>query len=185
MSVNQLAFRFFEKEMERVLPKPFLKWAGGKSHLLEQFTPFFPKHFQTYYEPFAGSAAVYWQLFRLRERNEIQFSRAKLTDKNEELVNCYQVVRDDVDQLIALLAAHREQHSKAYYYKVRGLDVNGLSSIERAARFIYLNKTCYNGLYRVNRSGQFNVPMGSYKNPRIFDADELTRASREIIVANL
>jgi len=163
-----------------MFPKPFLKWAGGKSQLLEQLTPFFPKEFLRYCEPFIGSAAVYWHLFSLREKGIIRFGNSRLTDSNVELINCYRVVRDEVAGLIEKLTIHRKQHEKAYYYQIRALKVNELSPVDRAARFIYLNKTCFNGLYRVNRSGQFNVPIGSYKNPAIFDADELIDASKTL-----
>lgn len=123
---------------------------------------------------------MYWHLFGLREKGQTHFCSAQLSDSNEELMNCYRMVRDNVYDLIELLSTHRERHNKDYYYKIRALKTEQLSEIERAARFIYLNKTCYNGLYRVNRSGQFNVPMGSYKNPTIFDADELITSSQAL-----
>jgi DNA adenine methylase len=167
----------FEIQVQRIFPKPFLKWAGGKSQLLEQLTPLLPKNFSRYGEPFTGSAAVYWHLFTLREKRSLLFTDARLTDSNTELINCYAVVRDNVNELIEKLSTHREKHDKEYYYHTRALKVQHLSSIDRAARFIYLNKTCFNGLYRVNRSGQFNVPMGSYKDPTIFDVEELKNAS--------
>ncbi len=155
--------------------RPFLKWAGGKGQLLDQFALLYPRSFENYHEPFMGSAAVYFHLCSsgLIKRAK----RARLTDSNVELVNCYRVVRDEVDALIELLAEHKRRHSREHYYQVRGQRPQALSPLEAAARFIYLNKTCYNGLYRVNRRGQFNVPMGSYKNPAILDAEELRRAS--------
>lgn len=104
----------------------------------------------------------------------------RLADSNTELVNCYQVVRDDVPALMEKLTKHREQHQQDYYYQIRAQHVSELSPVERAARFIYLNKTCYNGLYRVNRAGQFNVPLGRYKNPAIFDEAVLQSASRAL-----
>lgn len=156
--------------------RPFLKWAGGKGQLLGQFAGLYPCQFAGYHEPFVGSAAVYFHLCGLRT----PIRRARLTDSNAELVNCYTMVRDDVDSLIASLAKHRQQHSPDHYYEVRAQTPDALREVERAARLIYLNKTCYNGLYRVNRQGQFNVPMGSYKNPRIFDPAELRRASRAL-----
>ncbi len=162
------------------VPKPFLKWAGGKSQLLEPMTPFFPQEFFRYGEPFTGSAAVYWRLFALRETGALHFTGARLTDSNAELVNGYIIVRDEVAALIELLTQHRSRHDKAYYYQVRALRAEGLSPLERAARLIYLNKTCFNGLYRVNRAGRFNVPMGRYENPRIFDTDDLLNASRAL-----
>lgn len=178
MLINQPLL--FEVQAKRLFPKPFLKWAGGKTQLLDQLTELFPENFFRYCEPFMGSAAVFWQIFGLREKEKVNFSLARITDTNAELVNTYCVVRDDVKALIQLLFAHRKNHSKEYYYEVRALHPGRLSNIERAARFIYLNKTCFNGLYRVNRSGQFNVPMGSYKDPAIFDVDELVTASQAL-----
>src|SRR3972149_2075384 len=168
----------FDVQTTRIFPKPFLKWAGGKSQLLVQLTPFFPKEFSRYCEPFTGSAAVYWHLFTLREKGALSFKDSRLTDSNAELINCYSIVRDEVTELIKKLTLHRKQHEKGYYYQIRALKVKELSPIDRAARFIYLNKTCFNGLYRVNRFGQFNVPMGSYKDPGIFDIEELINASK-------
>lgn len=163
-----------------IAPKPFLKWAGGKTQLLSQIAPHFPAEFNHYCEPFTGSAAVYWRLYSLREQGRAQFSGARLADSNTELINCYQVVRDDAAGLIEKLTNHRQQHQKDYYYHIRAQQVTDLSPVDRAARFIYLNKTCYNGLYRVNRAGQFNVPMGRYQNPAIFDAAALHSASRAL-----
>jgi DNA adenine methylase len=178
MLINQPLL--FEIQTKRIFPKPFLKWAGGKTQLIDQLSDLFPKNFSRYCEPFAGSAAVYWHMFGLREREKIKFKSARISDSNSELINTYQIVRDDVERLIQLLFAYRKNHSKEYYYKTRALHPNRLSDVERAARFIYLNKTCFNGLYRVNRSGQFNVPMGSYKDPTIFDGDELMIASQAL-----
>ncbi|HRQ38419.1 MAG TPA: DNA adenine methylase [Chloroflexota bacterium] len=161
-------------------PKPFLKWAGGKTQLLSQIAPHFPTEFNHYCEPFTGSAAVYWHLYSLREQGVVHFSDVHLADSNAELVNCYQVVRDEVDALIEQLTQHRQQHQQTYYYQIRAQNTAELSPVARAARLIYLNKTCYNGLYRVNRAGQFNVPMGRYKNPAIFDTTALQSASRAL-----
>ncbi|MFN3491349.1 MAG: DNA adenine methylase, partial [Anaerolineales bacterium] len=178
MLINQPLL--FEIQTKRIFPKPFLKWAGGKTQLLDQLTDLFPKNFSRYSEPFAGSAAVYWHIFSLREKEKIKFVSARIADSNAELINTYQVVRDNVEALIQLLLEHRKNHNKEYFYKTRALITRNLSDVERAARFIYLNKTCFNGLYRVNRSGQFNVPMGSYKDPTIFDADEMMIASEAL-----
>ncbi|MGB6837813.1 MAG: DNA adenine methylase [Dehalococcoidia bacterium] len=154
---------------------PFIKWAGGKTQLLPQLGPAVPKAFKTYYEPFAGSAAMFFWL--RRERGTFP---AVLMDLNPELVNCYQVVRDNVKALIPLLARHQRQHGKRHYYQVRDLEPQSLRREDRAARFIYLNKTCYNGLYRVNSQGKFNVPMGSYKNPAILETEVLLAASQAL-----
>jgi DNA adenine methylase len=161
--------------LPRVAARPFLKWAGGKRQLLEQFAPLYPQRVERYIEPFAGSAAVF---FDLRERCELGF--AALSDGNEELINCYQVVRDDVESLIRKLRTHKRRHHEsfpAHYYDVRSLDPDSLSPLERAARLIYLNKTGYNGLYRVNARGGFNVPVGSYKDPPVCDPALLRTAS--------
>jgi DNA adenine methylase len=155
--------------------KPFLKWAGGKQQLLAQYEPYFPTNFDRYCEPFIGGGAVFFHLWNTGRLP----GRASLFDNNEELINTYVVARDSVDELIEGLEGHREKHCREYYYEIRNLDRQNiaLSNVERAARTIYLNKTCYNGLYRVNRKGQFNVPMGSYKNPKIFDKEVLRTAS--------
>ena len=152
--------------LQSVYPRPFLKWAGGKGRLIQQYIPFFPRHFSTYYEPFLGGGAVFFHLLP---------TRSFLMDINPELVNVYCCVRDHVEALISLLELHRDRHCAEYYYQVRSQAVG--SSVERAARLIYLNKTCFNGLYRENSKGQFNVPMGSYKNPAVCDPELLQAAS--------
>jgi DNA adenine methylase len=152
---------------------PFLKWAGGKNQIFDQLRPFFPTKFQSYFEPFVGSAAVFFNLRRIHG----QFS-ATLTDRNGDLINCYEVTRDHLQTLISGLENHKRNHSEKHYYRLRDHDPAKLSAVQRAARFIYLNKTCYNGLYRVNKSGKFNVPIGSYTNPGIFDEENLTAASK-------
>ncbi len=141
--------------------------------MLPQLAPLFPPQFTGYHEPFVGSAAVYFHLHGLRGR----MGRVRLTDSNAELINCYRIIQDRVDAVIELLARHKKKHSRNYYYEIRTRMPNELDEAQRAARFIYLNKTCYNGLYRVNSKGQFNVPMGRYKNPGVFDPDGLRRAS--------
>jgi len=158
--------------------KPFLKWAGGKQQLLTQFEQYFPVRFNRYLEPFVGGGAVFFHLWNTGKLPE----HVLLFDTNAELINTYKVVRDSVDELIELLAIYKKSHQRAYYYEIRNLDRQHvrLSDVERAARTIYLNKTCYNGLYRVNRNGQFNVPMGSYKNPTILHAETIKTASRAL-----
>ncbi|HTY56767.1 MAG TPA: DNA adenine methylase [Candidatus Binataceae bacterium] len=157
-------------------PAPFLKWAGGKTQLLPYLTSMLPKRFENYAEPFVGSAALFFWL----KRNRDSF-QARLFDRNDELVNCYVTVRDQIERLIPLLEELRDRHGKRFYYKVRSQRPQSLSELERAARLIYLNKTCFNGLYRINSQGQFNVPIGSYKRPRIFDDGALRAASRALI----
>lgn len=154
--------------------RPFLKWAGGKQQLLRQLSPLLPPSFAGYAEPFVGSGALF---FHLRTTGRLR-GRVMLSDSNPDLINTYQVIRDDIEGLIDLLAGHRRHHSREHYYDIRALDRNGrsLDAVERAARTIYLNRTCYNGLYRVNRRGQFNVPMGSYRNPTILQERVLRAA---------
>ncbi|HSM82740.1 MAG TPA: DNA adenine methylase [Nodosilinea sp.] len=157
-------------------PRPFLKWAGGKGRLLSQYEPFFPAQIDTYYEPFLGGGAVFFHLAgRVR--------RAVLGDINPELVNVYRCVRDEVEALIRHLREHQRWHSPDYYYQVR--QRQGRSPVERAARLIYLNKTCYNGLYRENSQGHFNVPVGKYKNPAICDPSLLRAASAALQIAEI
>jgi DNA adenine methylase len=151
-------------------PVPFLKWAGGKSQLLSSFEPFLPKRFNRYLEPFVGGGAMFFNIYGRNDRLS-----ASLSDLNSELINCYSAVRDNVEELIDVLKQHRNE--REYFYEIRSLDTQKLSSLERAARLIYLNKTCFNGLYRVNSRGQFNVPFGSYKNPRTCDEENLRAAS--------
>lgn len=150
-------------------PRPFLKWAGGKGQLLSQYQPFFPTNFDQYYEPFLGGGALF---FRLLPR------QAVLTDINPELVNVYCCVRDRVEALIDQLAHHHHLHSREHYYKVRSTPSQ--IAVEQAARFIYLNKTCFNGLYRENSKGEFNVPMGRYKAPRICHPELLRSVSQAL-----
>lgn len=147
-------------------PRPFLKWAGGKGQLLRQFQPLLPTSFGHYFEPFAGGAALFFCL---------QPKRATLTDVNAELIDCYRAVRDRVDEVITALRRHT--YDEAHYYRVRDLDPASLSLPERAARTIFLNKTGFNGLYRVNSAGRFNVPFGRYVNPAICNEPQLRACS--------
>ena len=152
------------KTKRNSLLQPYLKWAGGKRQLLPEIGKHIPKSYNTYYEPFVGAGAV---LFDLRPE------KAVINDVNSELVNTYKVIKsiDGVRALIELLKFHKENNSKEYFYKVRDEDrqedYQDKSPVEKAARLIYLNKTCFNGLFRVNSQGQFNVPFGNYKNPNI------------------
>ncbi|WP_017655491.1 DNA adenine methylase [Fortiea contorta] len=150
-------------------PRPFLKWAGGKSRLIQQYIPYFPANYQTYYEPFIGGGAVFFYL---------QPSAAILTDINAELITTYRCVRDRVEDLICLLQEHQNRHNRDYYYSVRANIAK--TELEQAARLIYLNKTCYNGLYRVNSQGKFNVPLGRYNNPHICQENLLRAASKTL-----
>jgi DNA adenine methylase len=156
---------------ERAPVSPFLKWAGGKSGLIAQFEPLFPRRFRRYFEPFLGSAAVFFHL---------QPEGALLSDLNPRLIDCYQAVREHLEAVIHHLEALRRSHCKDQYYQVRKQFNHrpDLPLAERAAIQIYLNKTCFNGLYRENRRGHFNVPVGRYRNPGIFDADNLQVVSQ-------
>lgn len=159
-------------------PRPFLKWVGGKSQLLSELLVRTPKNFGHYFEPFFGGGAFF---FRLSP------NKSYLSDINPELINTYHVVRDQCEDLIESLGQHR--YERNYFYRIREADraanFSSWSEVERAARFIYLNKTCFNGLYRVNSKGQFNVPFGRYKNPKIFDSDQLRRCSRALQNVNI
>ncbi len=146
--------------------EPFLKWAGGKARLLPQLAPLLPRRMGRYFEPFVGGGALF---FRTAP------AEAVLGDINPDLVNVYRCVRDDLPGVIRELRRHRFE--KNHYYAVRAQDPATLSPAQRAARMIYLNRSCFNGLYRVNRRGQFNVPFGSYSNPDICPVDRLTAAS--------
>jgi DNA adenine methylase len=168
------------------LVKPFLKWAGGKRQLVPLIVEnYIPKNYnyQTYYEPFLGGGAL---LFALQPK------KAVINDSNTELINCYKIVRDSVDELIDDLKSH--ENNEEYYYAIRDWDreetFQDKTPVQRASRIIFLNKTCYNGLFRVNSQGQFNVPFGKYKNPNILDVAVLKAVSKylndnEIKILNL
>ena len=148
--------------------RPFLKWAGGKQRLLMQYKRYFPQAdtIGRYFEPFIGSAAVFFHQ---------QYSQATLSDQNGKLIEVYRLVRDNLDQVLLTLKLH--QNESDYYYTIRAQNPADLAPAERVARLIYLNKTCYNGLYRENSKGEFNVPFGRYKNPKICDEARLRAAS--------
>lgn len=154
---------------ERTRAAPFLKWVGGKTSLLPELLKHVPARLRRYHEPFVGGGALF---FAVSPR------RALLGDSNPELVHCYRQVRDDVYGVLDALARH--VYERAHFESVRALDPLRLSPPARAARFIYLNKTCFNGLWRVNRAGRFNVPFGRYKNPRFADPSTLVTASQAL-----
>jgi DNA adenine methylase len=160
-------------------PKPIVKWAGGKSRLLGELLDRVPRRLKTYAEPFAGGAALFFALAAEKARGARSFERAVLADRNEELVACYRAVRDELEAVVTALAGFR--HDRDLFYEVRAQETAGMSDVDRAARFIFLNRTCFNGLWRVNAGGRFNVPFGKYKNPRILDADALAAASRALV----
>ena len=150
----------------------FVKWAGGKKQLIDQFEKFFPKKIERYIEPFTGGGAIAFYILKHYKPKEVY-----LSDINEELINAYNVIKNNVNDLITELEILKANHSKEHYYKIRDVDPSTLDDVKKAARFIYLNKTCFNGLYRVNSKGKFNVPIGSYKNPGIVQNDELLEIS--------
>lgn len=170
---------FDDQTISRLLkqkPKPFIKWVGGKRQLLSQFHALgalSPKGFDqtknTYFEPFVGGGAVFFELLPLR---------ASINDINAELVTTYNVIRDDVNTLISELGNGKYYYDKEVFLRIRAWDTTKISDIKRAARFIYLNRTAFNGMYRVNKSGKFNVPFGRYNNPQICDEINLRRVAQ-------
>lgn len=154
-------------------PRPFLKWAGGKTQLADAILDRMPLSFDTYHEPFVGSGAIFFRLYRERK-----IRHAVLSDINAELIDTYIAIRDHVFDVIAVLENY--PYDKEFYYEIRGKDPWTLDLPERAARMIYLNKTGYNGLYRVNRQGKFNVPFGRYKSPKYLDRDNLLAVSQAL-----
>jgi DNA adenine methylase len=157
------------------LIKPYLKWAGGKRQLLIDIKKYLPKGISnyTYYEPFIGAGALFF---------ELQPKKAVINDFNEQLILTYNVIKENVDDLIILLGNYEKKNVEEYYYEIRNIDrdltkFNTLTNIEKAARLIFLNKTCFNGLYRVNSQGLFNVPYGRYKNPAICEEILLRQVS--------
>lgn len=159
------------------IPKPFVKWVGGKRRILKALHKLLPSDISEYYEPFLGGGALFFS-----KQNEIE--NAHLSDVNIDLLLTYQVIKKDSAKLIELLEIHKENHNDEYYYKIR--NQHELSDpIEIAGRFIYLNKTCFNGLYRVNSKGEFNVPVGKYKNPAILDEDNIEACRKALKKATI
>ena len=162
------------KTTKAPVAKPILKWAGGKTQMLGELMPRVPKTYGRYIEPFFGGGALF---FSLKPENAI------IADSNPELINMYLQVAHHVDDVIECLQKY--ENTSEMFYEVRSLDWQTLPKAEAAARTIYLNKTCFNGLYRVNRSGQFNTPFGKYKNPKICDIDALRLASEALRKADI
>jgi DNA adenine methylase len=151
----------------KIKAKPVLKWAGGKAQMLDVIVPNVPTQYNKYIEPFIGGGALF---FELAPKNAI------ISDSNPELINMYQVIADHAEQLIDRLEVM--ENNEDFYYMVRSTNPDTLSNIDKAARTIFLNRTCFNGLYRVNKKGEFNVPYGKYKNPKICDKENLRAASQ-------
>lgn len=158
----------------RAIPRPFLKWVGGKTQLLREIQLLIPEQFGTYYEPFIGGGAVY---FHLRP------PRAVIGDVNQELIDCFGAVRDCLPDVIDVLETHR--YEQEYYYSVRAADRETLTLPEKAARTIFLNRTGFNGLYRVNKKGTFNVPFGRYTDPLICDEENLAACAEVLAETEL
>ncbi len=160
----------------RARPQPFIKWVGGKAQLLEQMSQFFPSKIGRYYEPFIGGGAVFFYL-----KHRFPNMRASLRDNNAELINTYGAVRDHVEDLMKRLDRHLAKYlrdGESYYYSVRSQhSLPTQQIVERAARMIFLNKTCFNGLWRVNAKGEFNVPVGSHAKPSLYHRDNILAAS--------
>jgi DNA adenine methylase len=157
--------------LKNELVAPVVKWVGGKRQIINEIMKHVPVSFTTYYEPFLGGGAL---LF------ELQPQKAVVNDINHELINLYEVIKDNVEELIKHLKTHKNE--KEYFYKIRELDrkkdeYSKLTPVQRASRIIYLNKTCYNGLFRVNKAGEFNTPFGNYKNPNIVNEITLMAVS--------
>ena len=161
-------------QISTIAAKPILKWAGGKTQMLGELFPKVPSSYGRYIEPFFGGGALFFAL---------QPENAVIADSNPELINMYRQVADHVDNVISYLEKY--QNTSEMFYSVRSLDWETLPKAEAAARTIYLNRTCYNGLYRVNKKGQFNVPYGKYKNPKICDTEALHAASQALRKADI
>ena len=159
---------------DAVRAKPFLKWAGGKTQLLEPILARFPQTYRRYHEPFLGGGAVFYAL---------KPPRGILSDINQDLIHTYQALRDNVDAVIEALRTHHA--SEEHFYRVRAQNSDSLNEIQCAARTIFLNRTCFNGLYRVNRKGQFNVPYGRYDNPTICNENNLRAVSQALQGADI
>jgi len=156
-----------------VTPKPFVKWAGGKRQLIPIINQNLPESFGTYYEPFLGGGALLFHI--LTDKNG---QKCSISDLNSDLVLAYTTIRDRIDSLIASLKNHEknyQKNSESYYYSIR--ESNPRSAIEKTSRLIFLNRTCFNGLYRVNSKGKFNVPLGKYSNPNIVNEENLRAVS--------
>ena len=160
------------KEMKEVVLQPFTKWTGGKRQLLPVIRELMPKKYNRYFEPFVGGGALF---FDLAPKNAV------INDFNAELINCYQQIKDNPQELIEILKVHQEYNSKEYYLDLRSADrderIDMMSEVQRAARILYMLRVDFNGLYRVNSKNQFNVPYGRYKNPKIVDENLVSTIS--------
>lgn len=166
-----------------VVAKPFVKWVGGKRRVIPELLRSLPTTFEHYYEPFIGGGALF---FHLRNLNILQDGQITISDFNLRLVRTYKAIRDDVDGVVARLKHHKRHHCKPYFYEVRDVAVDDYKNdADVAAWFIYLNKTAFNGLYRVNKKNRFNAPMGKYKDPNICDVDNLMACHKALQNVNI
>lgn len=160
------------KEIKKVTLQPFTKWTGGKRQLLPVIRELMPKIYNRYFEPFVGGGALFFDLAP---------KDAVINDFNAELINCYQQIKDNPQELIEILKVHQEYNSKEYYLDLRSADrderIDMMSEVQRAARILYMLRVNFNGLYRVNSKNQFNVPYGRYKNPKIVDEELISAIS--------
>jgi DNA adenine methylase len=163
--------------------RPIVKWAGGKTKLLAELVARMPGEIRTYAEPFSGGAALFFAIADSPEKYARKFDRAILADRNEELVITYNAVKKNVDDVIRELGVYK--YDRDLFYETRAKDPRTLSDAARAARLLFLNRTCFNGLWRVNSKGEFNVPFGRYTNPTICDADALRAASHALARAEI
>lgn len=170
------------------IAKPFVKWAGGKSGLIASLIPFIPKNFNSYFEPFVGGGAIF---FYLKNQKILNSKKIYINDKNSQLINAYKQIKINPHEILEELEILNKKHSEETFYRIRNLDRNSdfysLSEVFKAARFIYLNKTCYNGLCRYNSKGHFNTPMGNYKNPKIYDKElifSVHKALKNVLITN-
>lgn len=163
MSEQQKLFN----ESNYVKAKPVLKWAGGKTQMLDILKENMPAKFKKYIEPFIGGGALFF---------ELEPTNAIIADSNPELINLYKIIAENVDELIQELKEMKNEEE--YYYSIRAINPEILTDVSRAARTVFLNRTCFNGLYRVNKQGKFNVPFGKYKNPKICDEENLRAVSK-------
>ena len=158
-------------KLNPVIAKPFVKWVGGKRRVIPELLFSLPATFNHYYEPFVGGGALF---FHLRSLNLLQDNKITLSDVNLRLIRTYKAIRDNVEGVIVRLKHHAKYHCRDYFYAVRDVEVDSYENdADVAAWFIYLNKTAFNGLYRVNKKNRFNAPMGKYKNPTICDESNL------------
>jgi DNA adenine methylase len=163
-----------------IFPKPFIKWAGGKTKLIPHIIPLIDQDKFNYYEPFLGGGALFFHLIKTK-----RIKRAYLNDINVDLINAYAVIKSSVDDLLLEFKDLKYKNNKEKYLEIRSLNTSSLDDVQKAARFIYLNRTCFNGLYRVNKQNQFNVPFGKYSKEFSINEEHLRSISQSLKNATL